>query len=884
MPSTPQHPGLPHYDGPRLAQRLLRWFCAPHLLDELEGDLDELFQQRVREEGLRRARWRYARDVLSLMRPQFIKRQPNGPAYVQYPNPTNTDMIRSYLTIAFRNLARAKSYAFINIAGLTVGMAASALIILWVQSELTYDRFYNKTDRLFQVYNRDKFSGTTQAWETTPRPLAPVLKQDYADVEDAARYRPTAFILTANDKNLSIDGAFTDPAFLNLFDLPFIAGNARMSLSEPAGIVITKSLAEKLFGTVQALGKTIQVDHKNSFSVTGVLDDLPNNSRFSNVAYLLPYTYFVSLGWGSDDWASNNEYTFVLLKDKVDPVVADNKIRHVTAQRLKGVLDDVSNRQIFLHPASKWHLYSEQENGYLVDGKIVTVRLFGLIAAFILLIAAVNFINLSTARSEKRAKEVGIRKVAGAQKQSLIFQFISESVLLTFLAGLVALLLIAFCMPMFNTVTGKQLSLPFSSFGFWLTALGFVLFTGLLAGSYPAFYLANFQPIRVLKGTFQPVAATFSPRKGLVVLQFTFAIVLIIATLVIQQQIRYGQNRESGYNQNNLLFTFLHGDISSHYDALQQDLVRSGAAVSVSRSMGPLTDINSRQWGLSWPGSTKADKDIEFDRFGTDANFLKTTGTSLLSGREIDVRRYPTDSTTVILNETAVRTMQLELPIGTRIHFHDRDWHIVGVVKDFVFASPYDPVNPVVVTGPGSSIGLGWTSIRLNPANSLARNLEITEAIFKKYNPAYPFDYTFADESYKAKFADEQRVGTLTSLFSGLTIFIACLGLFGLAAYTAQQRTKEIGIRKTLGASVTSIVQLLTKEFIYLTVVAFIIGAPIGWYAMQKWLQGYTYRINIGIGVFTLTLSFALLIVLLTVSYQAIKAALVDPVKSLRSE
>ncbi|RIV21323.1 ABC transporter permease [Fibrisoma montanum] len=869
---------------PRWATRLLRLFCAPQRLDELEDDLDELFQQRVEMEGLRQARWRYWRDVASLMRPSLMRRQSNDPAYRQYPTPSYTDMIRNYLTVAFRNLARAKSYTFINIAGLAVGMAASALIILWIQSELTYDRFYNKTDRLFQVYNRDKFSGITQAWETTPRPLAPVLKQDYADIEDASRYRPTTFILTTNEKNLSIDGAFAEPAFLNLFDLPFITGNPRTSLSEPAGIVITKSLAEKLFGTTQALGKIIQVDHKDSFSVTGVLDDLPNNSRFSHVSYLLPYTYFISSGWGSDDWASNNEYTFVLLKDEVDPVITENKIKHVTAQRLKGVLDDVSNRQIFLHPARKWHLFSEQENGSLVDGKIVTVRLFGLIAAFILLIAAVNFINLSTARSEKRAKEVGIRKVAGAQKRSLIFQFISESVLLALFAGIVALLLIALCMPLFNTVTGKQLSLPFSSIDFWLTALGFVLLTGILAGSYPAFYLANFQPIRVLKGTLQPVTATFSPRKGLVVLQFTFAIVLIIATLVIQQQIQYGQNRESGYDQNNLLFSFLHGDLPSHYDALQQDLIRSGAAVSVSRSLGPLTEINSRQWGLSWPGSTKADKDIEFDRFGTDANFLKTTGAKLLSGREINVRQYPTDSTAVMLNETAVKTMHLKNPVGTTIHFHDRDWHIVGVVKDFVFASPYDPVNPVVVTGPGSPIGLGWTSIRLNPANTLARNLETTEAIFKKYNPAYPFAYTFADESYEAKFADEQRVGTLTSLFSGLTIFIACLGLFGLAAYTAQQRTKEIGIRKTLGASVTSIVQLLTKEFIYLTVIAFVIGAPIGWYAMNKWLQGYTYRISIGINTFTIALSSAIVIVLLTVSFQAIKAALINPVKSLRSE
>ncbi|MFD1141189.1 ABC transporter permease [Larkinella insperata] len=861
------------------ATRLLRWFLAPHRLEELEDDLEELFHQRVEQIGLRQARWRYARDVISLMRPEFIRRHPE-----EYPNPTNITMIRNYLTVALRTLIRAKSYALINITGLAVGMAACALIILWIQSELTYDRFYRKTDRLFQVYNRDTFSGNTQVWETTPRPLAPVLKREYPDIEEATRYRPTRVVLNAHDKSLSLEGAFADPAFLNLFDLPFITGHPQTALSEPKGMVITKSLAEKLFGTAQALGKTIQVDQKDRFAVTGILDDWPPNSRFSTVSYLLPYRYLVSLGWGSDDWASNNEYTFVLLKEKVNPEVAENKIKHLTAHHLKGILDDVSHRQIFLHPARQWHLYSKPENGSLVDGRIVTVRLFGLIAAVILLIAAVNFINLSTARSEKRAKEVGIRKVAGAPKRSLVFQFMGESVLLALLAGIVAFLIMVLCMPLFNTLTGKQLAIPLSSFSFWLTALAFVLLTGLLAGSYPAFYLARFQPIRVMKGTFQPVKAGFSPRKGLVVLQFTFAIVLILATLVIKQQIQYAQNRESGYDQNNLLFVALPGDSFSHYEALHQELVGSGAAISVSRSLGPLTDINTRQWGLSWPGSTKADRDVEFDRFGTDANFLQTTGTKLLAGREIDVRRYPTDSSAVMVNETAVKRMQLTNPIGTRIHFLDQDWQVVGVVNDFIFSSPYDPVNPVLISGPGRAVALGWTSIRLNPANPTTQNLELIQAIFKKYAPGYPVEYTFAAESYHAKFADEQRIGRLTSLFGGLTVFIACLGLFGLAAYTAQQRTKEIGIRKTLGASVISIVGLLTKEFVYLTGIAFLIGAPIGWYSMQQWLQGYTYRTSLSIGILMITFSFTILIVLVTVSYQAIKTALVNPVRSLRSE
>ncbi|UFH53060.1 ABC transporter permease [Spirosoma sp. KNUC1025] len=869
MPNTPPH----------LADRLLSWFCAPHLREEVLGDLHERYTLRVAQIGESRARRRYWLDVLAYMRPEFIRRQPE-----QYPQPTNTTMLRNYLKIAWRNLIREKGYASLNMAGLAVGMAASTLIFLWIQSELTYDRFYSKTDRIFQVYNQDIFSGNPAVWGTTPLPLAPTLKQNYPDVEEAIRYRPTTLLLTANDKKMNVEGAFADPSFLNVFDFALLAGNREKVLTGSNGIVITKSLAEKLFGSSDAIGKTLQLDHTDSFLVTGVLHDLPNNTQFNNISFLLPWTAFAVPGWDSDGWGSNNNYTFVLLKDKINSATANEKIKHVTAEHLKGVVEDVSHRQIFLHPATKWHLYSKQENGQLVDGKIGTVHLFSLIAALILLVAAVNFINLTTARSEKRAKEVGIRKVVGAQKRSLVFQFISESLLLAFFAGLLALLVVLAFIPTFNSLTNKQLSLELGTINFWLVASTFVLFTGLLAGSYPAFFLASFQPGMVVKGAHQSINTVFSLRKGLVITQFTFAIVLIIGTLVINDQIHYAQNRDNGYDQNNLLFMSMTGDMSTHYWSFQQELIHDGAAVSVSKSLGPITNLNSRQWGLSWPGSTKADKDIEFDRFAADELFLKTTGTKLLVGRDINVHEYPTDSTAVLLNETAVKTMHLKNPLGTSIRFDSHDWHVVGVVKDFIFASPYEPINPVVVHGPAGSIPLEWMSIRLNPANSTAKNLEITEQITKKYNPNYPFEYTFADESYKAKFADEQRTGSLISLFTGLTIIISCLGLFGLAAYTAQQRTKEIGVRKVLGATVTNIVGLLTKEFIQLIGIAFVIGAPIGWYVMEKWLQDYSYRIAIGVGVFLLTLSSAIVIVTLTVSFQAIKAALVNPVKSLRSE
>ncbi|MCF0049101.1 ABC transporter permease [Dyadobacter sp. LJ53] len=789
-------------------------------------------------------------------------------------------MLQNYFKIAWRNLAREKGYAFINIAGLAIGMAAAMLIFLWIQNELAFDRFYPKTKRLFQVYNRDIIGDKPQVWGATPAPLAPALIQDYPEVEDAARYRSTNLLLAANDKFLNIEGCFADPGFLNLFDLPLHAGNRDKALAENSNIIITRSLAEKLFGTTDVLGKTIRIERKDNLMITAVLDNIPSNSSFKAIEYILPWNYSVALGWTNDNWNNNNYYTYVLLDQKANAAAVNDKIKHATVSHLKGIMKDPSHREIFLNPADKWHLYSKEENGQLVDGRIVTVRLFGIIAAFILLIACVNFINLSTARSDKRAKEVGIRKVAGAPKLTLVFQFISESVILSFLAGIVAFAIVWAFIPSFNTLINTQLSPDFTSFSFLLPAFAFVLLTGIFAGSYPAFFLANFQPLKVMKGTYKSARNSFSPRKGLVVLQFTFAIILIISTLIIKQQISHAQNRNSGYDKNNLIFSYLQGNLSEHYAPLQQELLESGAVSSISKSIGPITQMNTRQWGVSWPGSTQKDKDQEFVPFGTDIDFLKTNGVKLVAGREIDIRKYPSDSLALMLNESAVKAMRLNDPIGVKVKFSGKEWNVVGVVKDFIFASPYDKVNPVLVYGPARD--LPWTSMRLNPAKTTAKNLEIVHTIFKKHNPEYPFEYTFADESYQAKFAEEQRTSKLTGIFTGLTIFISCLGLFGLAAFSAQQRTKEIGVRKVLGASVASIIQMLSTEFVKLVLIAFFVALPIAWYAMDQWLKDYNYRILIEWHVFAITLLLTIMLVLVTVTFQAINAALMNPVKSLK--
>ena len=491
--------------------------------------------------------------------------------------------------------------------------------------------------------------------------------------------------------------------------------------------------------------------------------------------------------------------------------------------------------------------------------------------------------NLSTARSEKRAKEVGIRKVVGAQKNSLIIQFISESILLAFLAGVLAIIIVELSLGGYNTLVGKDLYIDFGNPHFWLIAIGFILFTGLLAGSYPAFYLSSYQPVKVLKGTFKASHALVTPRKMLVVLQFTFAIALIICTIVVVHQIKYAQGRDAGYDKAKLVYTFIQGNNEKNYELIKNELLSSGAAVAVTKSMSPITQRWSDSWGFSWPGSKPGDNKTDFVRFSSDADFVKTMGVTLKEGRDIDIKNYPTDSNAMLLNETAVNIMKLKNPVGTTIREDGGDeWHVVGVIKDFVFESPYQKIQQLMVSGPKS-----WFNVihyRLNPSLPTDKALQMAKQIFNKYNPQYGFDYHFVDDEYAQKFEQEKRTGTLAGLFAGLTIFISCLGLFGLATYMAENRIKEIGVRKVLGASVTSITTLLSKDFLKLVIISFVIASPIAWYAMNKWLQTYTYRVDVEWWIFAGTALLSIIIAILTVSYQAIKAAISNPVKSLRSE
>ncbi|HTJ12489.1 MAG TPA: ABC transporter permease [Dinghuibacter sp.] len=786
-------------------------------------------------------------------------------------------MLKNYLTVAVRNLLRSAGFSFINVLGLSVGMASALLILLWVANEWTYDHGYPNDSRLYTVWNKDKWTNDTVCWPTTPKIMGAALKSSFPDIEQSSRMNWTQTLLfTVGDKHLNTKTTMVDPDFLTMFSVPFVEGNARSALSTPNSLVITQSLAKKLFGGEDALGKTVKLDNKDMFNVSGVIRDLPNNVSFDYEA-LTPWSYMKQRGDDDSSWGNNSCRNFVLLKPHASLEAMQKKIHNFTIQHE----NDGTTTQ-FLYPFSKAHLYGTFENGKQAGGKIDMVRAFLLIAIFILVIACINFMNLSTARSERRAKEVGIRKTVGALKESLVTQFLLESVLLSAAAGVVALGIVWACLGPFNTLTRKHLTLAVGEPVFWAFIVGFVLFTGLLAGSYPAFFLSSFRPVQVLKGAFKKANALVTPRKVLVVFQFTIAIMLIISTLIVLKQLRYAQERENGYDRSNLIYIPMQGEMQKNYTVIRDELQEKGVITEASMGSSPISQSWSNTWGINWQGKPPGDKTI-INSYSTGGNIVRTMGMTLVAGRDIDMVNYPGDSTSVVLNESAVKAMGFKQPLGQVIGYPGYPFTVVGVVKDFIIESPFEPIRPMVIWGPKFT-GFNTLHFKLNPAHTPSQNLKVMEGIFRKYNPAYPFEYNFVDTEYARKFEDEKSTATLAGLFAFLTIFISCLGLFGLAAYMAEARVKEIGVRKVLGASVMNLTTLLSRDFVLLVLISIVVAVPIAWYCMDRWLMGYKYRVHVDAWVFILSGVVAILISLITVSSQAIRAAMASPIRSLRSE
>lgn len=786
-------------------------------------------------------------------------------------------MIRNYFKIAWRNLLRNKSFSFINISGLAVGMASAMLILLWIHHEMSYDNFHEKKDRLYAVWNRYSIDGKVENWKNTPSPMAAALRQDYPEVEQASRVSNLPPVkIDFGDKKFYGRGKAVDSTFLEMFTFPVLKGNKATALDDVSSIVLTEKLAESIFGDADPIGQTLRLDNTDNFRVSAVVKDPPANSEFE-FQYLLPWAYLRKVGGDDGIWQNNSVHTYVLLKENASLASIEPKLKTL---RKKYDKSD-PNMETFLYPSGRWHLYSTFENGKESRGRIEIVRLFGVIAGFVLLVACINFMNLSTARSEKRAREVGIRKVAGAHRRSLVVQFLGESMLLACIAGVLALFLVQLALPLFNELVGKNLIIETKEPLFWLFFIGFILVTGLLAGSYPSAYLSSFKPVSALKGGLKAPRTLMAPRKVLVVGQFTFAIVLIIATVIVRQQIQKAQDRQTGFAKNNLVYHFTEGESAKNYKLIKDELISSGTALSVTMTSSPVTEDWSNSWQIEWKGKDPADKTI-VSRFFADNAVTGTLGLKLVTGRDFDLDHFPADSSAALLNESAAKLMGFKEPVGQIIYDMGREWHVIGVIKDFIINSPYHPSTPLYIGGANGFFNV--MHIRLNGANSTKSNVESLQRIFEKYNPEYDVNYRFADEQYARKFADEERTGTLATLFALLTILISCLGLFGLSSYMAENRIKEIGVRKVMGASVLSITALLSGDFFKLVAISFVLASPIAWWAMHTWLAGFPYRVSIHWWVFALAGLAALGITLLTVSFQAVKAAGANPVKSLRTE
>ncbi len=786
-------------------------------------------------------------------------------------------MLKNYIKIAIRNLTRNKGFTFLNIAGLVVGMAGAMLIMLWINREMSVDRFHENGEHIYQAWNRDNVDGEVWCWTSTPKPMGPVLRDNYAGIEDMSRFNYSGELIYAiGDKKMNRISAFVDSTFLEIFSFELIKGNKQTVLDEPLSLVITEEMAKSLFGDEDPINQMVTLENRLELKVTGVLADLPNNTDFEFEA-LMPWSLLVQLGFSDNNWGNNSISTYV----EVAPQVNITNLNAQIASIRKEHYSPEATTELFLYPLEDGYLYDEFVNGIPVGGNIDRVRLFAIIAAFILLIACINFMNLSTARSEKRSREVGIRKLSGARREMLVFQFLMESIILAFLSGLIAIVMVQLLLPAFNDIIKVDLIIPYNLPLFWIIFLSFILITGILAGSYPAFFLSSFRPVKVLKGTFAKSKSLLAPRKVLVIVQFTFAIILIASTIIIKQQIEHVQKRAKGYDESQLIYLTLNEEIEAGFVSFREALLQEDLVASMTKSMSPITQSWSNSWGIGWEGKDETNKQLVY-RFAADIKPVETFGLTLVEGRDIDVTKYTTDSLAILLNEEAVKTMGFDDPIGQQISDGDEPWTVVGVVKDFIIGSPFGRIKPLVIEGSKS-----WFSVfhlKLKEGIPTKENLAAIEAVFNTHFPSIPFEYEFIDESYAKSFANQQRIATLTSIFSTLAIVISCLGLFGLSAFAAEQRSKEIGVRKVLGATVAGIMWLLSTDFLKLVIVSFIIATPIAWFMMDKWLTDFDYRVSISATVFMITGIVAVLIALLTVSFQAFKTALINPVDALKDE
>jgi putative ABC transport system permease protein len=790
-------------------------------------------------------------------------------------------MIKNYIKIAWRNVVKNKVHSFINITGLSVGLACSLLILLWVQNELSIDAYHQNGDRLYKVYEREYYDHKIDGNYDTPGMMGAELKKVLPEVEYAINMEDgnDDHTFKVGNKILKVNGTFAGADIFNMFSYPLVKGEAGTALNSPLSMAISQKMAAMFFGKPDAaIGKTIRFENKKDFTVTAVFKDLPENTS-RKFEYVINWDAYLAEYPGSKSWSNSGPLTFVMLRKDANPVLVDKKITHFldtywTFEKSYRVENGLQRfDQVYLH--------SNFEDGKITGGRIEYVKLFSIIALFVLLIACINFMNLTTAQSVKRAREIGVRKVMGAVRGVLIRQFIGESLLLTVLAVVVALVLTAVLLPVFNQVTQKQIVMPFGEASFWLKLIVITLITGLISGSYPALFLSSFNPVKVLKGTLKLDAGAVWFRKGLVVMQFILSSVLIIATIVVSKQVNFIQTRNLGYDRENLVYIPIEGDLGAKYDIFKNGAMGMPGIKSVSQMSSNPTFIDNSTIGVTWDGKDP-NNTVAFPNIAVGYDFVHTMKLKMLSGRDFS-DDYPTDSNNYIINQVTQQKLGFADPVGKYITMWGRKGKIIGLVKDFHFQSLHKQILPLIIRPVRGKLNGGNILVRTQPGKTKEAIAALSK-LCKEINPNFPFNYHFSDEQYQKLYKSEQIVGRLSNIFAFLAIFISCLGLLGLAMFTAEQRIKEIGVRKVLGASIASIFGLLSSEFLALVIIAMLIATPIAWYAMNSWLQGFAYRTTVQWWMFALSGGLIVLIALATVSVQAIKAALVNPIKSLRSE
>lgn len=857
-------------EPPRWLDKLVERFCAPHLLEQVMGDLHERFYRRAERVGEDRARRMYLREALAYIRPSVFRRRKSYTI-----KPSLPDMFTNYFKVGFRNILRKKVYTGINIVGLSAGLACSFFILLWVMDETSFDRFHAGGERIFQVWRHMTTGGQTYTMSSQPRGIADEMEVEFPEVEETViTYTDRQLVVTNGEYNYRENGSYVGETFLQMFSFPLIHGDVTTALHDWKSAVITERTARKIFGDEwdHAVGRNITVDHNVEYTITGIARDVPQNSSIQ-FDILLPLEEFLVRNKQMTDWWYMTFEIYAKLRrgtslEEFNTKFADIFNRHTGA-------DD---HQIFLRPFEEVYLNSFYRDGELVGGRIEYVRIFAGVGIFILLIASINFMNLATARSSQRAREVGVRKVIGAHRRMLVTQFITESIGMVLLSFVLALLIVVALIPAFNSLTGKHLSPGDLDPAFLLGIIGIAGMVGIVAGSYPALYLSSFNPVAVLRGTYRQgsgVAALL--RKGLVVFQFALSVLLIISTVVVYLQLDYIRTKELGLERENLVIIDREGAFRDRFDAVKEELLQQQGIESVTAAGQNPLEVRNNTLSVGWDGKDRDNKQL-FYIVNAHHDFVRTMRMELVSGR--DFSKVYADSMAYIVNEETANMIGGDV-VGKTLTVYGDKGPIVGVVRNFSMNSLYSPIEPVVVRLYLPSARRLYVRTR---AGETQEALESLMTVYQKMNPGYPFAYTFLDEQFELRYRNEQVTAKLVNLFAVIALLISCLGLFGLTSFTVEQRTKELGVRRVLGASIGGIVIMLSKDFLKLVFIGVLVAIPVTSYITTRWLQNFSEHISVGVEVFLLAGLASILIALATVSWQSIKAALTNPVDSLRNE